>query len=633
MRSVEEIRAEIVAAVGFVPPAFDGVRDDPAMLEALWQVARAGYACNPLPSPFKEKFLLLMARTHRTTSSLIIRCCHLYDRGVPAAEILDLSRATMPRVPKLLEDIAAVAARGGKDADWTRPGSAMERLVLWLGVRVARHRDRRGRCCEALRMVMGDRLADYLILLGAFAAHERVWNQSRSSVPTADAPGYEPYLRDRTRLLTEVPEIEKVWQRHEARRRRRRVGRRERDLLSELASQDRIRAAVQASEKRFRAVVQSSPLPMMVYAEDGQVIHLNNAWSETSGWDPADIQTLGEWRFCAEDDEARAVPVGDSEVHREVDALYESDEPIEEGEIAIRTRHNGQLIWEMTSVAIGKLPDGRRGVLRIGRDVTTRREMEQALWQANRKMTTILQSISDGFVSLDLQWRFIFVNDEAERIMGQTRAQLVGAPIYQFPPWAREGALFRKVEAAASEGIVLHDEYLSAHAGRWIHYHAYPSEEGVSLFFEDVTEEKRMQEALAESEQRLRQIATTIRDIVWVTDIATRQVLYISPAYEEIWGRTAQELQGDPVAWFDSVHQADRAVALAGFERQFTGQESEYEFRVVRPDGAIRWVRARVIPFKDAQGVAYRVVGTCQDITAQREAEAAMRANDRPTES
>jgi PAS domain S-box-containing protein len=629
MRRIEDIRAEIVAATGFVPPALDVVRDDPAVLEALWQVTRSGYVCNPLPQPFKEKFLLLMARAHRCALSLTLRCCHVYERGVPPAEVLDLARDSMPPVAKLLSDIKAATARGGKAAEWAQPGSAIERAVLWAAVRMTQHRDRRGRCREALQSLMGDRLLDNLILLGAYAAHERVWAESRSFMPGAEAPGQEPFLRNRARLLAEAPEIEKVWQAHETARRRRAVGSRERSLLAELASQDRIRAAVEASEQRFRAVVQSSPLPMMVYAEDGQVILVNRAWSEISGWRAADVPTVEIWRARAESDDKIAMADDGSNVAQEVEALFENDEPIEEGEIAIRTRRNGQRVWDMSSVAIGKLPDGRRAVLRIGADVTARHTLEESLWESNRRMTRILESISDGFISLDLQWHFVFINGEGERILGQTRDQLVGTPIYRFASWARDGSLFGKLETAAKEGRVLHEEHFNTRLGRWIRYRAYPSEEGVSLFFEDVTEEKRIHEALAESEQRLRQIAANTHEVFWMTDAVTHEVLYISPSYEAIWGKCVSEPGNQAMAWLKSVHKADMAATLEAIERQSRGESVEYEFRLVRPDGALRWLRARANPIKDAEGVTRRVAGICQDITAQREAEAAMRASQR----
>ncbi len=136
--------------------------------------------------------------------------------------------------------------------------------------------------------------------------------------------------------------------------------------------------------------------------------------------------------------------------------------------------------------------------------------------------------------------------------------------------------------------------------------------------------EKRVEErttALRESEEKFRQLAETIHEVFWMTDAKAEQVLYISPGYEEIWGRTKESLYQRPSSWLEAVHPEDREHALAMLEQQPQRGQIEGEFRIVRPDGTIRWIRDRAFPVRDQAGQLCRVVGIAQDITERKHAE------------
>ncbi|HSJ15650.1 MAG TPA: PAS domain-containing protein, partial [Longimicrobiales bacterium] len=132
-------------------------------------------------------------------------------------------------------------------------------------------------------------------------------------------------------------------------------------------------------------------------------------------------------------------------------------------------------------------------------------------------------------------------------------------------------------------------------------------------------------EALRESEQRLRQLAENIREVFWVIDLDTRCMAYVSPAYEQIWGRSRKELFSDALAFTRSVHPEDRAfVDQALTERLLTG-EYDIEYRIIRPDGQLRWIHSRGSPVRDAGGRLFRVAGIAEDVTARKEVEHAQR--------
>jgi PAS domain S-box-containing protein len=136
--------------------------------------------------------------------------------------------------------------------------------------------------------------------------------------------------------------------------------------------------------------------------------------------------------------------------------------------------------------------------------------------------------------------------------------------------------------------------------------------------YERERERTRAMEQLQTSEERLRELTETIEDALCILTPARDEVLYVSPAYERIWGRSCESFYEDPSSWFDAVHPSDRARVGAAIESyETTGSFSE-EFRVVRPDGSIRWVRDQVFPVRNGARIE-RLVVVARDITERKQ--------------
>ena len=140
---------------------------------------------------------------------------------------------------------------------------------------------------------------------------------------------------------------------------------------------------------------------------------------------------------------------------------------------------------------------------------------------------------------------------------------------------------------------------------------------GVDL---DITERKRDEEQRRAAEDRFRQLAESIQQVFWMTD-ARGAVLYVSPAFETIFGRSCESLIASPGVWMDAVHPDDRErVEQAAYARSRRDEFDEV-YRIIRPDGAVRWIRDRAFHLYDDAGELYRLVGTAADITEQRQLE------------
>ncbi len=124
-------------------------------------------------------------------------------------------------------------------------------------------------------------------------------------------------------------------------------------------------------------------------------------------------------------------------------------------------------------------------------------------------------------------------------------------------------------------------------------------------------------DALRQSEERFRQLAENVNEVFWILERASKRVIYASPAYETIWGRSCAALYADPREWTDAIHADDRARVLAVIEGD-SPEPFDHVYRILRPDGETRWVRERGFPMRDAEGCVQRLVGTAEDITMMR---------------
>lgn len=130
----------------------------------------------------------------------------------------------------------------------------------------------------------------------------------------------------------------------------------------------------------------------------------------------------------------------------------------------------------------------------------------------------------------------------------------------------------------------------------------------------DISDQVRVEESLRESETRFRQLAASVNEVFWLRDDSA--ILYVNPAYERIWGRSQEELYRDPAAMLEAVYPEDReqveALFLAGGLKQ---RDSDTTFRILRPDGELRWIHAHCYPVEDSEGRDTRVAGTAVDVT------------------
>ena len=159
--------------------------------------------------------------------------------------------------------------------------------------------------------------------------------------------------------------------------------------------------------------------------------------------------------------------------------------------------------------------------------------------------------------------------------------------------------------------------------------HHQVSHNEIEILFAENRQLKRQLQEIKAREERFRQIAENVREVFFMISAETDEILYISPAYEEVWGRTCDSLYEDPESWLMAIHPEDSGKALATLETQFrTGDEFKEDYRIIRPDNSIRWVSVRAFPVRNSQGKFDRFVGIAEDITQRKLAEQAVRKSE-----
>ena len=260
-----------------------------------------------------------------------------------------------------------------------------------------------------------------------------------------------------------------------------------------------------------------------------------------------------------------------------------------------------------------------------GMDIT-----ERARGALDRRATEILESITDGFFALDREWRFTYLNRQAQRILGKTPAELIGRIIWEVYPGLDGSAFARIYRGAMNAGTAASaTEYYEPH-DCWYEAHAYPAPEGISVYFRDVSERKRAEAERdrlvqeSETQKRIYEAAlSNTPDLVYVFDLEHR-FIYANEALLTMWGRTRDEALGrnclelgyEP--WHAEMHdrEIEQVVATRApirGEVPFTGT------------GGRRIYDYIFVPVIGADGDVVAVAGTTRDVTDRQQAEQAIR--------
>jgi two-component system, cell cycle sensor histidine kinase and response regulator CckA len=233
--------------------------------------------------------------------------------------------------------------------------------------------------------------------------------------------------------------------------------------------------------------------------------------------------------------------------------------------------------------------------------------------------------VAMAFVDTDL--RLICVNAAMAALTGRPADAHPGLRVLDIAPEVAadiDGLLRRGL---AGETVADHE--LRANDRDWV-VNCFPVRDdsgtvtGVGATVDDVTERLAAEQALRRSEMRLRQMAEQLPLVFWLTSPDASEIWYVSPGYERVWGRSVESLVADPRSFIAAVHPEDRARVERASQLAPDVDYNE-EYRVIRPDGSVAWVRDRAFEICDADGRRIARTGFAMDVTAEKDLEAQLR--------
>jgi PAS domain S-box-containing protein len=271
-------------------------------------------------------------------------------------------------------------------------------------------------------------------------------------------------------------------------------------------------------------------------------------------------------------------------------------------------------------------PVGEGKIRNVGvlfRDITQRKKAEDLLQKSEKQKADILESITDGFVAIDKQWRYTQVNAAGANALRKTQQELLGQNIWDV--WKDAPSKFREeLERSAKEQVTTHFEvYYPQHFSLWFECRCYPTDDGLAIFFTDVTERKKAEQELIQSLEREHLLAEVIRKASVGAGISypDGKIGLINQAFEKITGYSQEELQ--KINW-DITLTVPEYIDL---EKEKLAQLHDskkpvrYEKEYIRKDGSRVPVELTVQPFMDSNGDVTHYFSFIMDITERKKTE------------
>ncbi|MEL6223987.1 MAG: PAS domain S-box protein [Cyanobacteria bacterium J06627_8] len=394
----------------------------------------------------------------------------------------------------------------------------------------------------------------------------------------------------------------------------------------DITERKRAEQQLQSSEQRFRRAIAEAPFPIMIHAEDGEVLQLNAMWTELTGYTHQQLPTVQIWAQRAYGDRARKM------LEDVILPKYGLKAPLDEGEMTI-TVHNGeQRIWDFSSAPLGHLPDGRRLVISMAVDVTQRRQIDFALRESEERYRSIYDQASVGLANATLDGKIISANSCFCNLLGYTQAELLTKTVMEIThPDDRLRILPEHRRLFTGEiAFFFQEKRYSCKDGSFIWANTQVSivrdVEGnpkhTLAVIQDITSRKEAEIANQQSQQFLKTVLDAFPLTIFWKD---RQSVYLGcnenfardaglPTPEAIAGKTDYDMP-----WADteaSAFRADDRQVMESASAKLGITET-----LLKADGSQIWLETNKIPLRGLDGQVVGVLGTYHDISRRKQAE------------
>lgn len=413
------------------------------------------------------------------------------------------------------------------------------------------------------------------------------------------------------------------WLRFRARREAGARGGRCVGVVEDVTEPRRREEQLRRSEALLRRAVTLSPMPVMLHAEDGEVVMVSEAWAEAAGYARTEIPTVADWVAKAYGPEA-------NQIREEIGRLYGLSGRVHEGEHVVRTKAGEERTWEFMSSALGALPDGRRLVLSTAVDITERKRAEATLRENEIRYRTLIEHAPSA-IFVGRAGRVVLANRACLRLFAATAEQLIGRRAEElFHPescrFATGGGdgLPAEGQIVRLDGALVHVEIaavaITDQASRAVH-----------VMLRDISVHKRAADALRRSEESLAITLQSIGDGVIATH-AGGGITRMNPTAERMTGWTFAEAAGRPLAEvFCLINARTRAPAPDPVQEVLASGavvELATDTALAGRHARERRISVSAAPIRDTGGGIVGVVLVFNDVTAVHRVHEALRESE-----
>ncbi|MGM3307071.1 PAS domain S-box protein [Anabaena sp. WFMT] len=370
--------------------------------------------------------------------------------------------------------------------------------------------------------------------------------------------------------------------------------------------------ALQKSERRYATLAASAPVGIYRTDTAGNCLYVNDRWCQNTGLTPQAAIESG-WKRALHPEDQHLVET-------EWNQLVQSGETFN---LEYRFQHDGVETW-VFGQAVPELDQEGTVIGYVGTitDINLRKQAETALRHSEQLYRSLVDNFPNGMVVLfDHNLRYLLVGGLGLANAGLSKVEMEGKTIWEiFPAEASKVIAPLLQQALAGESVIAEVPYRD----RLYITHNIPvrNDQGSViagiLMSQDITERKQSEDALKASEEKFRQFAENSREVILLRQIDSGKLLYVNPAYEKIWKQTSESLYENPDSWMNFLHPGDRQRIHSAYNNIGGQVFLNEEYRIIQPDGSMRWIRGRCFPIRNAAGEIYRIGAMAEDITDRK---------------
>lgn len=405
-------------------------------------------------------------------------------------------------------------------------------------------------------------------------------------------------------------------------------------MFTDITHRKKVEKQLKDSQRQLNDIINSSPILQFVIDKNHRVLYWNQALASYSEISPEEIiGTDQHWKaFYSGKRPCLADLILDEDmvtIDNWYSGKYKESEHLkgafEVEDFFPSLGETGK--WLRFTAAPLKDSEGEiMGALETLEDITDRKQAENAVSNGKKRLENILQSMGEAFVNVDKEWKYTFVNDMALKLMGKTREELMGKTLWEVFPDTVGTKFDQEYHKVMDERIPSYFEFYYESYDKWLEISAYPLEDGISIFYNDITEHKKSEESIIEQYHFLQYLINTIPYPVFYKDINYAYIGcnkafedFIGLSKDDIIGKTVYEVTTKELA--DKYHKKDKKL----FENP--GSQS-YEAPVQYADHSRHIVLFKKTTFNDNQGNIAGLIGVMVDITQRKLAENALRESE-----